>query len=237
MLYLKKIKRVTLLSLLLIPLCILASCGTKNLDSTSGSKEEKQTISTRLEVSADGEGTFVVINESKEESMLTMSSGQEIEFQLLDEKKEIVFTYSANKLFMQGIQEKKLQPGEEWEIPLNLKEELITVPNGSYTLVVWSTAEGLSDLKVETKYDWNGNGSPTTEGPEKLVVETEEVTYIGQQDLHSIEVKNLAGTTEAMRLSEVAIPFFEGLEEGKQLFVEYVVENEQKIIQSARLAE
>lgn len=40
-----------------------------------------------------------------------------------------------------------------------------------------------------------------------------------------------------MRLSEVAIPFFSGLEEGTQLIVEYVVENEQKVIQFASLAE
>ena len=40
-----------------------------------------------------------------------------------------------------------------------------------------------------------------------------------------------------MRLSEVAIPFFDGLEEGTKLIVEYVVENEQKVIQFASLAE
>ena len=57
--------------------------------------------------------------------------------------------------------------------------------------MVWSTAEGLNDLKIETTYDWAGIA--TSESTGKLVVETQEVTYIGQQDLHSIEVKNLEG--------------------------------------------
>ena len=53
---------------------------------------------------------------------------------------------------------------------------------------------------------------------------------------HALQSENKCCIT-AMRLSEVAIPFFEGLEEGKQILVEYVVENEQKVIQFTRLVE
>lgn len=228
-----KLKRIPWLFLLAVTLFTLASCGTSDVDSSTGSQEDK--ISTQLNVLADGEASFIIINGAEKEAVLTMSSGQQIEFQLLNEAKEVIYTYSANKMFVQEIQEKKLQPGEKWAIPLNLQEELAGVPAGSYKLIVWSTADGLENLKVETNYEWAGD--PTSHTPGKLVVESQEVTYVGQIDLHSIEVKNLDGATEAMRLSEVAIPFFERLEEGKQILVEYVVENEQKVIQSARLVE
>lgn len=231
----RKAKRVAWILLLCTPLLVLASCGTSKVESTTGNEGAEENISTKLIFSADGEGTFIIKNESKEEIILTSTSGQQIEFQLLNEAKEIMYTYSANKLFMQGIVEKKLQPDEEWKIPLNLQSELAAVPNGSYTLVVWSTTQELNDQKVKTAYEWKGNA--VTESTGKLVVKTQEATYVGQQDLHSIEVKNLEGTTETMRLSEVAIPFFEELKEGAQLFIEYVVENDQKIIQSARIAE
>lgn len=230
----RKAKRVAWILLLCTPLIILASCGTSNVSSTTGSEGKNENISTRLDLTADGEGSFIIKNESKNEVVLTSSSGQQIEFQLLNEAKEIMYTYSANKMFMQGIVENKLQPGEEWVIPLNLQSELAGVPAGTYKLVVWSTADGFNDLKIETTYKWTG---ATTEAPKKLVVEKQEVIYIGQQDLHSIEVENLEGTTEAMRVSKVAVPFFEGLEKGKHVLVEYVVENEQKVIQSASIAE
>ncbi|WP_391119087.1 BsuPI-related putative proteinase inhibitor [Psychrobacillus sp. L3] len=231
----RKAKRVAWILLLCTSLLVLASCGTSNVSSTTGSEGKDNNISTRLVLDADGEGSFIIKNESKKEVVLTSSSGQQIEFQLLNEAKETMYTYSANKMFMQGTVENKLQPGEEWIIPLNLQAELAGVPSGTYKLVVWSTTDGLNDLKIETTYKWTG--AITTEAPKKLVVEKQEVIYIGQQDLHSIEVENLEGTTEVMRLSELASPFFEGLEKGKHIFVEYVVENEQKVIQSARLGE
>lgn len=185
----KKI-RVARLLLLTIPLLILASCGTSKVDSITGSEaQEEENISTRLDLTVEEEGSFIIKNEGKKEASLTFTSGQQIEFQLLNEAKEVMYTYSANKLFMQGTQEKKLQPGEEWTIPLYLQAEIAGVPAGTYTLKVWSTAEGLNDLKIETTYDWAGNA--TSESTGKLVVETQEVTYIGQQDLHSIEVINL----------------------------------------------
>ncbi|MEK4484170.1 BsuPI-related putative proteinase inhibitor [Psychrobacillus sp. FSL H8-0484] len=216
-------------------LLIITSCGTSNSNTTTGGQEPDKGILTKIDLNDDGDAIFIIKNEGKDEASLTFTSGQQIEFQLLNEAKEVIYTYSANKLFMQETQEKKLQPGEEWAIPLYLQAELAGVPAGTYTLMVWSTAEGLNDLKIEITYDWAGIA--TSESTGKLVVEIQKVTYIGQQDLHSIEVKNLEGTTEAMRLSEVAIPFFDGLEEGTKLIVEYVVENEQKVIQFASLAE
>ena len=231
----RKMKRAAWAILLAIPLLLMASCGTSNNDSTTGSEKTDMNVTTRLDLTKDGEGSFVIKNEAKEQVTLTMSSGQQIEYQLMNEAKETVYTYSANKMFIQGIQEKNLKPDEEWKIPLELQTELVDVPAGTYKLVAWSTAEGLEKQKEEATYEWTGKTPPETTG--KLVVETQEVTYIGQADLHTIEVKNQEGTTEVMRLSEAAIPFFEGLEQGKQLIVEYVIENDQKVIQFARFAE
>ena len=77
-------------------------------------------------------------------------------------------------------------------------------------MVVWSTAKGLSEQKEKVAYE-------LLTSPGKLVVQTQEVTFTGLVDPHSIEVKNLDGDTEVMQLSEVAMPQFENLEEGTQL--------------------
>lgn len=216
--------------LILIPFFILASCGSNLSESTTGSDVVEPHFSTRLDVTADGEGFFTIKNESSEEAVLEMSSGQQIEFQLLNKANAVIYTYSANKLFIQETQEKKLQPREEWTIPLHLEEELARVPAGSYTLVVWSTAEGLNEQKEKVTYE-------LLTSPGKLVVQTQEVTFTGLVDPHSIEVKNLDGGIEVMQLSEVAMTQFENLEEGTQLIIEYVEENGQKIIQTTYPAE
>ncbi|MFJ7825837.1 BsuPI-related putative proteinase inhibitor [Psychrobacillus sp. NPDC096623] len=222
--------KIGLFLLFAIPFFILAGCGSSATDSTTGSVPEKAHLSTQLDVTADGLGSFTIKNESSEEAVLEMSSGQQIEFQLLNKANAVIYTYSANKLFIQEKQEKKLQPSEEWKIPLNLAEELAGVPAGSYTLVVWSTAEGLNEQKEEVAYE-------LLKSPGKLVVQTQEVTFTGLVDPHSIEVKNLEGGMEVMQLSVVARPQFENLEKGTQLIIEYVEENGQKIIQTTYPAE
>lgn len=224
-----KVKRISWFLLFTIPFFILAGCGSSTTGSTTGSVPKKVHLSTQLEI-ADGEGILTIKNEAAEEAILEMSSGQQIEYQLLNKANETIYTYSANKLFIQEIQKKKLQPSEEWKIPLNLKEELVGVPPGSYTLVVWSTAEGLQEQKEKIAYELLST-------PGKLVVQTKEVTFNGLVDPHSIEVKTLDGEIEVMQLSEVARHQFESLEEGSQLIIEYVEENGQKIVQTTYPAE
>ncbi|QUG40035.1 hypothetical protein KD050_11970 [Psychrobacillus sp. INOP01] len=223
-------KRISWFLLFAIPLFILASCGSSTTESTKGSEVTEEHLSTRLDLTGDGEGSFTIKNESSKEAVLEMSSGQQIEFQLLNKANAVIYTYSANKLFIQEMQEKKLQSGEEWTIPLNLEEELAGVPPGSYTLVVWSTAEGLNEQKEKMAYE-------ILTSPGKLVVQTQEVTFTGLVDSHSIEVKNLDGGTEVMQLSEVAMPLFENLEDGTQIIIEYVEESGQKVVQTMYLAE
>ena len=139
---------------------MLASCGTNNSDTTTGNEQEPQedkSVTTKLEVKEDGNASFTIKNETAEDATLTYPSGQEVEYQLLDEEDNIVFTYSANKVFILMISEKVLQPNEEIVIPLDLQTELAEVPAGSYTLVAWSTAEELSEQKQEVAYEWAGN--------------------------------------------------------------------------------
>ncbi|QGM31732.1 hypothetical protein GI482_15715 [Bacillus sp. N3536] len=159
-------------------LLILASCGTNDNDennSTTGSEQQEteSKVSTQLNVDANGEAVFLIKNESNKESTLSFTSGQEVEYQLLDQDKTVVYTYSANKSFTQAIQEKKLQPNEEITFELDLENELVDVPAGKYTLVAWSLAPELSDQKVETTYEWAG-----TEKAEESAPPAEEISKV-----------------------------------------------------------
>lgn len=139
---------------------ILASCGTDNSDSITGSEPQQQegkSITTELEVKEGGNASFTIKNETAKEMTLTYPSGQEVEYQLLDNEDNIVFTYSADKVFILMLQEKVMQPNEEIVIPLDLKTELAEVPAGSYTLVAWSTAKELSEQKQQVAYQWAEN--------------------------------------------------------------------------------
>lgn len=155
-----KLKKIIWGAFSILIIFVLASCGTNNSDTTTGTGselEEDKGITTKLEVKEDGNGTFTIKNESAEETTLTYPSGQEVEYQLLDEQDNIVFTYSTDKVFILMITEKMMQPNEEIVIPLDLKTEFAEVPAGSYKLVVWSTAETLSDQKQEVAYEWSGS--------------------------------------------------------------------------------
>lgn len=137
----------------------LASCGTNDdNDATTGSEgqEKEVKVTTQLNVDANGEATFLVKNPTDKEMTLTFPSGQEVEYQLLDQEKNVIYTYSADKSFTQALQEKKLQPNEEVSVKLDLENELADVPAGKYKLVVWSLASELSEQKVETDYEWAG---------------------------------------------------------------------------------
>lgn len=154
-----KIKRIIWGICSIFIILILASCGTDNSDSITGKPQQKEdkSITTELKVKEDGNASFTMKNETPKEMTLTYPSGQEIEYQLLNNEDNIVFTYSADKVFVLMISEKLLQPNEEIVIPLDLKTELAEVPAGSYTLVAWSTAKELSDQKQEVAYEWAGD--------------------------------------------------------------------------------
>lgn len=168
--------------LTIFTILFLASCGTNNdNDPTTGSEEQEKEakVSTQLNVDANGEAMLLIKNPADNEMTLTFPSGQEVEYQLLDQDKNVVYTYSANKNFTQAIQEKKLKPNEEISVKLDLENELAEVPAGKYKLVVWSMASELSDQKVESDYEWAGTeqaeeSAPPTEGNSKITLYRED---------------------------------------------------------------
>lgn len=184
-----RVKRIIGSGLTIFIILILASCGTDNSSTTTGSEPQKpevKSITTELEVKEDGNATFTIKNETAKETTLTYPSGQEVEYQLLDNEKNTVFTYSANMSFILMLSEKILQPNEKVVIPLDLKIELAEIPAGLYTLVVWSTADEISDQKQKTTYEWLGHETKIesilpTDTTETLVV------YKGDENTEFVE--------------------------------------------------
>lgn len=138
---------------------LLGACGsTEDLTSGAGEEEMEKELSQQLK-EQDGDYSLVITNGTEEDITLTFPSGQQFEYQLLDESGEVVNTYSMNKSFIQGLTEHSLAAGEEWEIPLHLKDELaaMNVPAGEYQLDVWSLAEQFDGEKISMNdFNWAG---------------------------------------------------------------------------------
>jgi len=173
---------------------------------------------------------FELKNDTTEDVTLTMNSSQNFDYHIINEAGTGVYTYSANKIFTQMLQEKILKPGETHEMKIDATEGLLNLPAGTYTLEVYSTAnEGEYKASTEIVYDGNAVVSQDI----KLNVQEANVTFEGLQDANSIEVINEQNVPEAMRLTEVSKPFFNDLERGTKITVFYVEIDGQKVIQDA----
>lgn len=173
---------------------------------------------------------FELKNDTTEDVTLTMTSSQEYEYYLINDKGVAVYTYSADKMFAQMLQEKILKPGETIKMEIDASEGLSKLPAGTYTLEVNATAnEGEYKASTEIVYDGNAVISQDI----KLNVQEANVTFEGLQDSNSIEVTNEQNVPEAMRLTEVSKPFFNDLERGTKITVFYVEIDGQKVIQDA----
>ncbi|MGB2991824.1 MAG: BsuPI-related putative proteinase inhibitor, partial [Paenisporosarcina sp.] len=168
-----------------------------------------------------------------EDVTLTMNSSMFFDYQLINSDGTVVYQDSKNKMYTQMLQEKTLKPGEVLEMKIDATEGLAKLPAGTYTLEVWSTANEAEDWKASTDVTWDGAATNEDSTNGKLKVEEANVTYVGRQDLNSIEVTNEQNEPEAMRLSDVAKPFFDELAEGTKITVSYVIIDGQKVIQSA----
>jgi outer membrane protein assembly factor BamE (lipoprotein component of BamABCDE complex) len=225
----------------------LTGCGTavettENEDTNTGSGNENSGIVTGSIVPSlteevkDGNHHYVfqLKNDKTEDVTLTMNSSMFFDYQLIDSDGTVVYQDSDNKMYTQMLQEKTLKPGEILEMEIDATEGLSTLPAGTYTLEAWSTANEAEDWKASIEVTWDGEtkgDSGSTNG--KLKVEEATVTYVGRQDVNSIEVTNEQNEPEAMRLSEVAKPFFDELQEGAKITVSYVIIDGLKVIQSA----
>lgn len=82
---------------------------------------------------------FDAVNVSDEPVPLTFPSGQEGDAQLLDADGETAYTWSAARSFVQAIQERTLEPGEELTVLLDA--DLSDVAPGTYTLELTLTVQ------------------------------------------------------------------------------------------------
>jgi hypothetical protein len=125
---------------------LLAGCGTsaetsKNEDKNSGSGDENSGIVTGSIVSSlteevnDGIHHFVFVlkNDTTENVTLNMNSSQFFDYHLINDEGKIVYTYSDGKMHTQMLVEKFL-PGETLEMKVTPQKDLLTLPEGTYTL-------------------------------------------------------------------------------------------------------
>lgn len=240
-LQMKKIMKVLSTTVIAIA---LAGCGTaantnEDEDTNTGSENENSGIvagsivPSLTEEVKDGNHQYVfqLKNDKAEDVTLTINSSMFFDYQLINSDGTVVYQDSKNKMYTQMLQEKTLKPGEVLEMKIDATEGLAKLPAGTYTLEAWSTANEAEDWKASTEVTWDG--AATNSSNEKLKVEEATVTYVGRQDLKSIEVTNEQNEPEAMRLADVAKPFFDELAEGTKITVSYVIIDGQKVIQSA----
>ncbi|MET1014079.1 MAG: BsuPI-related putative proteinase inhibitor [Paenisporosarcina sp.] len=225
---------------------LLTACGTssESEDMTTGSGDENKgvlagaVVPNLIKNDAKGKHHYVfqLKNETEKDVTLTMNSAQFFDYHLTDESGKVLYKDSENKMYTQMLQESMLKPGDTLEMEVDATEGLSSLPKGTYTLEVWSTADEAEDWKASEEITWEDATTTTTSSDGKLKVEEEVVTYNGRQDLNSIEVVNEQNEVEAMRLAEVARPFFDDLESKVKIKVFYVIIDGQKVIQNAELA-
>lgn len=144
----------------------MAGCGTADENDSQPVKEEteqgagedisvqKGIVAGEMEPSltkkdADGQMVYVysVKNQTEQEKIFSFSSGQTIDYELRNEKGEIVYKDSKNKMYTQALQEITVKQGEAFSREIVLPK----VESGSYTLTVWMTAKGDQDYKATAK--------------------------------------------------------------------------------------
>ena len=152
--------------IIIILLTGMAGCGTADEnDSQPVKKETEQGAGEDISVQkgivagemvpsltkkdADGQNVYVysVKNQTEQEKTFSFSSGQTIDYELRNEKGEIVYKDSKNKMYTQALQEITVKQGEEFSREIVLPK----VESGSYTLTVWMTAKGDQDYKATAK--------------------------------------------------------------------------------------
>ena len=161
-----KIKLKTLLFAFFI--LTLAGCGTtaetsNNEDKSTGSGDANNEIVAGSVVPSlmekeDGSYQYVfeLKNDTTEEITLSMNSSQYYDYHLMNDSGTVVYTYSDGKMFTQMLEEKVLKPGETLEMEVDATEGLSTLPEGTYKLEIWSTANESEDWKASTEINWDG---------------------------------------------------------------------------------
>ena len=130
----------------------------------------------------------------------------------------MVYTYSANKNFVQTVSEQTIKPGEIFAIPLDT-EFISTLPSGLYTLNVWLTGQVEGQNKLGTYIEFKVE-KPATD----LVPKTIEVTFTGIIDESSFEAKNTDGVADTYRVPDTLRSDMEKIRDGSKVKVTYTVD-------------
>lgn len=152
-----------LLMLFIILMAGITGCGTADGENDSQSKEaqnsgagedisvQKGIVAGEMEPSLtkqDGSDQMIYVysikNQTEQEKTFVFSSGQTIDFELRNDKGEVVYKDSKNKMYTQAIQEITVKQGEEF----SQKVVLPKIGSGTYTLTVWLTAKGDQNYKA-----------------------------------------------------------------------------------------
>ena len=151
------------LMMMIILMAGIAGCGTAdengkeqpNKETESGAGEdisvqkgivagEMEPSLTKQDTSGQIEYVYTVKNQTEQEKTFVFSSGQTVDFELRNEKGEVVYKDSKNKMYTQAIQEITVKQGEEFSQKIVLPK----LESGSYTLTVWLTAKGDQNYKA-----------------------------------------------------------------------------------------
>jgi hypothetical protein len=95
-------------------------------------KENLQVLVTPTVEMKDGslKMKLTITNDSKTQIIINHSSGQKFDFKLLDSNRDILYTWSADKLFIMALTETVIEPGESVEFSEVIEKELLDSMNG-----------------------------------------------------------------------------------------------------------
>lgn len=188
---------------LLLSAILLAACGNSNTQTTTGEhvgeSEQQETkqlsnLETLLAVTKGERGFIFEItftNKAAEDVELTFPSGQKYEIMVTNEDGEGVYTYSADKTFIQAIEKLVIKAGETltWEEEWNPMANGIELPAGNYlaeaTINILTDVEGIliSKDSLVAKAAFNINTEDSELGQEvEQGKETEESEELGEEE-------------------------------------------------------
>ncbi|WP_059170397.1 BsuPI-related putative proteinase inhibitor [Bacillus sp. FJAT-27445] len=172
-----------------------------------------------VEANEPGENGKYVLklkNTGSQEAVLEHGSSQLYDYTIKDSTGNVVYTYSADKMFTQAIVEKKVKPSESLEVEVDTAEGFKGLDKGQYTLEVWPVAIGTAELKTVKTVDWPGESKAVSNE-----TVTADVTYVGLMDNHTIEVTDKNGEAIALQIDDTILKQLKKAEADQPMTVHY----------------
>ncbi|WP_409276081.1 BsuPI-related putative proteinase inhibitor [Neobacillus sp. SCS-31] len=211
---------------------VVTACGSKDegaekkVVNTGGSvnketpADPKETIDASLDQESNSQDDvkykLTLKNTSDQEVVLEHGTSQVYDYHIKDSSGNVVYTYSQDKMFAQAVTEKKVKPSDSLEIEIDASEGFKGLAKGEYTLEVWPVAKGAEELKKVTRVEWPGDSKADAN---KTV--TEDVTYVGLADNHTIEVTDKNGEAISLQIDETIFNQVQNTEPDRKMTVTY----------------